>query len=85
LSCLLAPNITAPALAVTGDVTANKSEFELHKTFPAALKAERRPVSDVINMALSLVIKAVEPMGLPAVLRLQTSFPSLEMAYNKHS
>jgi hypothetical protein len=70
---------------MTGDVTANQSEFELHKTSPSALKAERRPVSDVIKMAPSLVIEAVAPLGLPAVLRLQTSFPSFEMACNKLS
>jgi len=70
---------------VTGDVTANQSEFDPHKTSPAALKAEMPPVSDVIKMALSLVTEAVTPLALPAILRVQTSLPLLEMAYNEHS
>ena len=83
--CFLAPNITEPSSAVTGDVTANQSEFDPHKTSPAALKAEMRPVSDATRIALSLVTEAVKSLSLPAVLRFQASLPSLEMAYNKQS
>jgi hypothetical protein len=66
-------------------VTANQSELEPHKTSPAASKAERRPVSEVIKIAPSFETETVEPLRLPAVLRLHVSIPPLEIAYNELS